>query len=598
VAADIELIDEVIELRVPQSRVEQAKTIPGARWDGKRRIFTLPVSWATCVVSRGVFGADLQVGPRLAAWAAMELDHTIRPALSVRDEKGPDQLYGYQVPGSRFLSTAGSALMADEMGTGKTKQTIDSLMERQSFPALIVCPNGVKSTWAREWTKWAPDVEIRVAGNGTATATKAAEDVLNGEAQVLVINWEALKNLSRLTHYSSIRLQTCSNCDPSSTRRPSTCEREPKILNEIEWSTVVADEVHRALDPRAKQTRALWAVGDKAGRRIGLTGTPVANDPSDIWSIMRFVAPNEYPSRVKWVERYALLQPNPFSGFPEVVGFKPDLRAELDRYFLPRFIRRTKDQVLKDLPPKVYERVDVFLTGQQKKAYDALEKNMIAQLDGGVIATTNTLTAALRLRQLASAYGEMVPDPRDAVTELTLDDADRVLEEVDLGMRLSEPSSKLDELERVLESLGGKQVVIFAESKQLIDMTFARLADRFDCSLVAGPVNTGERASGIENFVRGLSQIMLATIAAGGEGIDGMQVADTAIYLQRPWSLILNKQSEDRLHRIGQEGDCVTYIDLVAKDTVEDRVFDALMKKDELFEKVVRDREALRSWLR
>ena len=77
-----------------------------------------------------------------------------------------------------------------------------------------------------------------------------------------------------------------------------------------------------------------------------------------------------------------------------------------------------------------------------------------------------------------------------------------------------------------------------------------------------------------------------------------MQVADTAIYLQRPWSLVQNKQSEDRLHRIGQTGKCVTYIDLVAKDTVEDKVFDALMKKDGKFQEVVRDAEALRSWMK
>jgi SNF2 family DNA or RNA helicase len=86
-------------------------------------------------------------------------------------------------------------------------------------------------------------------------------------------------------------------------------------------------------------------------------------------------------------------------------------------------------------------------------------------------------------------------------------------------------------------------------------------------------------------------------VAAGGEGIDGMQVADTCIYLQRPWSLILNKQSEDRLHRIGQEGESVTYIDLVAKDTVEDRVFESLMQKDERFQDVVRDSDALARWL-
>ena len=115
-------------------------------------------------------------------------------------------LYPYQETGVRFLRVAESALLADEMGTGKTAQTIATLEADDLYPALIVCPNTVKFVWRREFAKWAPDREVVVASNGTVAANKDAQAVLDGEADVLVINWEATKNLSRLAGYGSIHL--------------------------------------------------------------------------------------------------------------------------------------------------------------------------------------------------------------------------------------------------------------------------------------------------------------------------------------------------------------------------------------------------------
>jgi len=217
-------------------------------------------------------------------------------------------LYPYQETGVRFLRVAESALLADEMGTGKTAQTIATLEADDLYPALIVSPNTVKSVWLGEFAKWASHRRVRVAGSGTVAATKEAEAVRDGEADVLVVNWEALKALSRLAGFGSIHLHGCSECDPNSTRRPSQCERQDKLLNLIPWKVVVADEVHRAKSPQAKQTRALWAVGDGVERRYALTGTPIANSPEDLWSVMRFVSPQEWPAKWAWLERYAKLQ--------------------------------------------------------------------------------------------------------------------------------------------------------------------------------------------------------------------------------------------------------------------------------------------------
>ena len=497
-----------------------------------------------------------------------------------------DSLYLFQRAGANFLRLAESALLADEMGTGKTVQTIALLEMDRLYPALIVSPPSVKAVWAREFARWAPNRRVAVAGSGSKDGESAANDVASGAADVLVINWEALRSLSRLAPFGSIRLETCSNCDPTSRKRPAQCQKEDKVLNLIRWAVVVADEAHKAKDPKSQQTRALWAIGDRAERRYALTGTPIANSLEDLWSVMRFVDPATFPAKWPFLERYGALVPNHFSGGFDVVGIREDRRDELNQFFLPRFLRRTKAQVLPDLPPKVYLRRDVVLSGKQRTAYNQMEKEMIAKVDGGTIVAENSLTASLRLRQLASAYGEVIS--QIDWSGLTPKDYGKLLDTVDGQVKLSEPSSKLDELEVVLQELGpDRQAVIFAESRQLIELAAARLPDD-SYGFVTGAVSLQERAASIARFQAGELKYMLVTTSAGGEGIT-LTAADVAIFLQRPWSAVANKQCEDRLHRIGQNGQSVTYIDLVTAGTVEEQVFEALERKAGRLQDVVQD---------
>ena len=584
---NLECYEDGIALRAPRVAVEVAKQIPGARHDRQSQLWRYPLSWATCVVARGVFGVDLEVGPELAEWAQQEYETRVLPAMSAGSSEEPDLplLHGFQRAGVRFLRVAGSALLADDMGLGKTVQAITALEREDAYPALVVCPNSVKSTWAREYRKWAPTRRVVVARSGAALAEEDATLVANGGADVLVVNWEALKGLSRLAPFGSVRLESCSNCDPTSTRRPSSCQREDKVLNLVGWRAIVADEAHRAKDPHAQQTRALWALGDRAERRIALTGTPIANTAEDLWAVLRFVSPDEFPTKWAWIERYALTSPNFYSGGVDVYGLRPDTRPELDKILLPRLLRRTKAEVLTDLPAVVRERRDVVLPYKQRKAYDQMAREMDADIEGGTIVADNVLVASLRLRQLASAYGEVT-----STQNYKFDDHGQAVEYVDQQVRLTEPSAKLDVLEEVLDELGDRQAVIFAESAQLIELAHARLAKRGDrAAMIIGSVPQTERGGIIEEFGRGIYQYLLLTLGVGGEGVDGLQVADTAIFLQRPWSAVLDKQAEARLHRLGQQSQSVTYIDLVATETIEDRVFSALRAKADALEEVVHD---------
>ena len=626
--AEIDTLTGLIALTAPTTAGPVVHQIPGVRHNSQRQLWLLPLSWATCVTMRGVI-PDLQVGPALAAWAQRERATRIDPSLALRTEQdvppteelgqvidlvegrvgseaardaaAPPHLRPYQRAGSAFLATAGSALLGDVMRLGKTPQVIRSLqiLDRKkgdrALPALIMCPNSVKNEWARQLDIWWPGVRYVVAGSGTPAARRAIKEVEEREADILIINFEAVANVSRLAGYGSISLRGCVDCDPmlalaaetwdnadpderARTRpgAPSRCERSDKELNLIDWATVVADEVHHIEEPNTKQTRAAWYVMHQADHRFGLTGTP-SSDPGKFWSLLHAIAPDEFPVKGKYVDRYVLTQPNFFSGFNDTIGYRAETREELNRIVQPRFLRRTWEMVFPDELPPIYMARHAELSGKQKKAYDAFRKELLAEVDGGLIWTSNPLTKLLRLRQLASAYAEATPDG---------------------GLILSEPSSKLDVLDEVLEELGPIPVVIFAESKQLIKLAGARLekAGNRTFGYVTGDEDAEARALAVASFQTGVSNTLLGTVAAGGEGI-AMDAADTVIFLQRPWSEKLNEQAEMRIRMPGV-GAHTTIIDIMTEGTVDERVALVLSEKSAMLQELVQDEKTLREWLK
>lgn len=471
-------------------------------------------------------------------------------------------LYPFQRVGAAFLATAGRALIADEMGLGKGPQTIAAmeLLGDDAYPALIVCPNSMKYVWQEEFRKWAPHRRVSVAAGSAKKRREAIELVSHGTYDAVVINWESLRSHTRLAGYPSVNL--------------TDAEKEEKELNLIPFATVVADEAHRGKDPRAKQTRALWYLGDRATNAFALSGTPVANSPEDCWALMRFVSPDEYPVKTQWVDRYGLQSWSPF-GSLQVVGLRAEHKEELFRILDPRFIRRTKEAVLPQLPPKVYARRTVEMSPKQRKAYEDMRKHMLAEIEGGIAMASSPLARLTRLTQFASAYSELGPDGNPVMTE---------------------PSCKVDALEEIADELGGQKAVVVTQSVQLARMCSARLEKLgYRHGAITGDVPAADRMTYIRRFQEADLQFMVVTLGAGGEGIT-LTAAQTMIRLQRSYSLVQNKQVEDRLHRIGQEGS-VEIIDVVSEGTVEEPQLRTLREKEDMFEEVVRDADTLREWL-
>lgn len=600
---EIENIEGPIWIHADYRHKEMCKQTPGARWDADRKLWRVPLSWAACNQLRGIFGNQLEVGPNLRAWATADLEGRVDPAVKLRmatslqavmADQQPDmflggyayddRLYGFQQCGVAFLIVAGSAILADEMGTGKTIQMLTTLRELHRraveakrpdlspYPCLVVAPNTVKSVWKNENAVWNPGTTIEVIEGGA----KKRRDALTSGADILVINYESTWRHSRLAPYGNIKMKDE--------------EKEPKELNEIPFRTVILDEAHRTKNPRAKQTRACWAVGHlnkTVTRRYCLTGTPLANAPDELWSLLHFVDPDEWPARTKFVDRYCLQAWNPFGGM-SVMGVKPDTKDELFKIVDPRMRRMPKDLVLPFLPPKVRSRRESEMTPKQQKAYKSMQATMAVELEDAIAnsdnkawtAATLPIVQRLRLMQFSSAYAYV---------------------DTDENVKLDFPSNKIDSFTEFIDELDADEpVVAFAESRQLIAMLGRKLEElegkgeiKGATRYIVGGMSGDEREAAVADFQEGRARFILCTYGAGGEGIT-LTRARQCVFLQRSDSLIKNKQAEDRTHRIGSEvHTSVHLVDLVAPGTVEEEQIQNLIMKLERLQEIVRDKATL-----
>jgi SNF2 family DNA or RNA helicase len=569
---------------------ELCKSIPGSTYDSKTQNWKVPVSWSACLALRSTFRDDLVLGDRIKAWATSERSKRIDPANALRDlealeegETGNEDLFPHQRAGVKFLATARQALLADEPGLGKTAQAIRALKAVNDggevvFPALIVCPNTLKKNWQREFKKWWPEVKVQVI-KGTATQRRKQFDEEN--VDVYVINWESLRSHSRLAPYGSVALAKCPDCGGHDDRVTlNRCEVHPRELNAIDFKAVVADEMHRSKEPKSKQTRALWSATGNADIRFALTGTPIANNVLDMWAILHWLSPQEFPSKTRWIDRMINTMLNAFGGMM-VLGVKPHMEEEFHATINPRMRRMLKSRVLPWLPEMMFERRDVEMSTKQKKAYEQMRDTMIAELEGSSpVVAPSVLTQTLRLHQFASSYAEMVID------EITGEPK----------TRLSEPSCKVDALMDDIKNgdFGEDSVAVCAVSRQLLELLSANLTkEGIAHGMITGAQNEDERQRAIDDFQAGRIKWILFTDKAGGVGVT-LTAARRLVMLQRPWSLVDHKQALDRVHRIGSEiHDSVLIMDYVTEGTIEERVIQVLETKADNFDQIVKDRAKL-----
>ena len=613
---------------------EMLQSLPSAKYKQEQYFYNL--SWQMCLALKATFKENLEVGPKLKAWADNEYNTVILPAFSLRDApdaEGEERLFPHQRGDVKFLHTAKRAILANGMGSGKSQSAFSTVKYNHQqglnpFPVLIVGPNSTKGSWKREINQVMPGLKITIVEGSATHRRKELESAIGSEdpcpvhdavetepeaveepkkgkktkakkvkvpvcscpSDVVIINWESLRSHSRLAPFGSIALKKCTEhggLDPKITA--NQCEAHEKELNHIKFQTVIGDEIHRIKDPSSKAARALKAATGDADFRYAMSGTPIASSPEDLYSVVNWLYPHAYPSKSKYLDRFCQTHFNSW-GARIVIGLKPGMETEFFSGLDPFLRRMPKEAILPFLPPVLRERRDVEMGAKQKKAYDQMRDQMLAELDEGVVFTTSPLVKMTRLIQFASAYAEMeIQDVYNKETRLV---------EPKVVVTLSDPSAKLDAFMDDIEDFGDQSVIVFASSVQLIRLLSARLdKEKIAHGLITGDQDTKERDKHMANFQEGKTQFILCTIQAGGTGIT-LTKGSIMVFLQRSWSMIDNLQAEARGHRIGSEiHDHVQIIDYVTAGSVEEEIFTAIDEKTNNLETILRDRTLMQKVL-
>jgi SNF2 family DNA or RNA helicase len=522
-----------------------------------------PATWAAVTQLAVSFNGHPDVGkwmpmPRLKEWIMGEFLRRNVPPAQPYIPNLPEGLTprSYQLDAAAWIARSGKFLLFDDPGVGKTVSAILGLKQRvieeDIFPMVIIVPSwDVGDVWARHIAAWAPEWPEPIMYSGPG---------------------RFLHDGIHITTYATARI------DAPDVKGP---------LAKLKPAAVVADEVHYIKNESAKQSRAVRRIAAHASTFVGLSGTPVTRDTGDVYPVLAAMEPDSWPDRHRFVKRYLSTEDTGYS--EDVTGLNMLREPEFRTALAGQYRRVAKADVLSELPPKVHSTRQVDLPPEWRKAYKGMEDDMLAELpDGQELEVMSVLAQLTRLSQFASSATDVeVTEEADEYGEIKRH----------YKVTLRNPSWKIDAMHGVLEERPGQQFVVFAESRQLIDIAGESLTSKgYRCGFITGAASKKDRAADIDAFQAGECDVMLATSGAGSLGIT-LTAAGTAVFLQRSWQLDKAIQPEDRLHRIGQEHDMVEIIDIIAKDTVDDRVRELLRVKGGHLGQLVKDPRIVRELL-
>jgi SNF2 family DNA or RNA helicase len=446
-----------------------------------------------------------------------------------------------------------------EMGTGKTKVLIDNLAmlydKGKVDGALIIAPKGVVKTWfEQELPTHLPNhienVTVLWQPNIIKRQQEKLDAILQNETSlhIFIMNVEALSTDKGVSF--ARKFLSCHN-----------------TLMAVDESTTIKN-------PAAKRTKNIISLGKQAKYRRIMTGSPITKNPLDLYSQCEFLDPwlLDFTSYYAFRNRYAEMKTMHLRGRSIQVVSEFKNLGELSET-VKTFSERVLKEDCLDLPPKVFIKRHVSLTPDQKKIYEQMKKAAMAVLNGKVTTTMTVLTQLMRLHQITCGH-------------FTADD----------GSTQSVESNRLNELMNVLEETEGK-AIIWANYQLSVGEIIQRIIkDYGEDSYVHyyGLTSQEDRQDNIRKFQTNPNcRFLIGTPQTGGYGITLTQ-ANTVIYYSNGYDLEKRLQSEDRAHRIGQKK-TVTYIDLIAEDTVDEKIVKALRNKINIASEVMG--EELRKWI-
>jgi len=445
------------------------------------------------------------------------------------------------------------------MGTGKTKVLIDNLAmlydKGKVDGALIIAPKGVVKTWyEQELPTHLPDhienVSVLWQPNITKTQQEKLDSLfeIDSALHILVMNVEAFST------EKGVKFAT-------------------KFINSHK-TLMAIDESTTIKTPSARRTKNIIKIGVNAKYKRIMTGSPITKNPLDLYTQCEFLDPwlLDFSSYYAFRNRYAEMKTMHVSGRSIQVVDKFQNLGELSDTVKEFSYRVLKEDCL-DLPPKNFIKRHITLTPDQKKVYEQMKKAAIAVLNKKVTTTVSVLTQLMRLHQITCGY-------------VTADDGS--IQEVD--------SNRMNELMSILEETEGK-VIIWANYQFSVGDIIQKITKKFGKESYVhyyGLTPQEVRQENIKRFQNDPEcRFIIGTPQTGGYGITLTQ-ANTVIYYSNGYDLEKRLQSEDRAHRIGQKK-TVTYIDIIAEDTIDEKIVEALRKKINIASEVLG--EELKDWI-
>ncbi|OZG63228.1 helicase [Bifidobacterium hapali] len=474
-----------------------------------------------------------------------------------------DVLRSYQVEGFRWLNAVCDkgfgGILADEMGLGKTVQLLSFLLARLSEsrkavqPSLIVCPASLVYNWAAEAAKFTPDMRVE-----TVAGSKAARRAILDEIRA-----------AQGTAAGSVAVNASANTQPVVPDLIITSydllRRDIDDYAGLSFFSMALDEAQYIKNAATKASKSVRSI--TAAHRFALTGTPIENRLSELWSIIDFLMPGILGSYAHFRERFEL----------PILSGDESAQAKLQAFVGPFILRRLKSQVLKDLPDKIENVITVQLSGEQRKLYAALEQQLRSVILKQKPADFNTgkiqiLAQLTKLRQVCC-------DPR-LLYENAAGTGDTGVKQ---SVKRSVSSAKLDAIAELVDSCrdAGRKMLIFSQFTSYLDLIAERLrANGVAYDVITGATPKQRRLELVDQFNRDETPVFLISLKAGNTGLN-LTGACVVIHADPWWNAAAQNQATDRAHRIGQTQDVNVY-QIVAKDTIEERILNLQRSKTDL----------------
>ena len=424
-------------------------------------------------------------------------------------------LRDYQVSGFEFFKTLSDyqfgGILADEMGLGKTIQTIAFLLSNKDKKSIVITPTALIYNWKNELEKFAPTLKVGLLHAAKSEREKILDNIDNYD--VILTTYTTYKN--DIDKYKNINLDYC-----------------------------IIDEAQNIKNPDAIITKAIKNVNAKV--KFALTGTPIENNLMELWSIFDFIMPGYLYNKSKFKSIFVNNDKN---------------IIELKNLIKPFILRRTKKEVITELPDKIEQKIIIDLEKEHKRAYKGYVNLITRKIKENNQDNITVFSYLTKLRQLCLSPELMVKNYQGK-------------------------NSKLDVLINIINDSSDEKILVFSQFTKVLEVIGKRLnEENILYSYLDGKTSAKDRVKLVEEFNTNNNKVFLISLKAGGTGLN-LTSANIVVHFDPWWNPAVEDQASDRAHRIGQKN-VVNVIKLIAKGTAEERVINLQETKKELIEDVI-----------